>query len=555
MRRLVLASSADASLAASAWLRALAQEERLPHEVQFRLDLCLTELVSNAVTHGYGDQTGRRVEIECTVDPEWVTLRLIDDGIPFDQTAPLPVLHPESLAEAVPGGAGLPLIHEFSDRATYRRDGHSNVTEISVARERTSTRASSEADPMRSDLAGQIASCVLFAELTPEQLDTVVAHSEVRHWSDGDVVLRPGEINRHVAVVLDGRLSIHLDTAGADEALTIGAGECVGEMSVVDSRPVSALVVAGGPCRILLIEAGAFLAHVLPLPSVARHLLATLASRMRHSNNRIVARIRETAELERVRRELALASQLQAAMLPHRSPLFPGHPRIDCAGRLRSAREVGGDLFDAFFVDPDHLFFVIGDVCDKGIPAALYMVRTLTLLRTDVQAIAGASPASVFGCLPPLVASVNRTLFEGHRGELFVSLWCGVLELSSGRLSFLNAGHLPPLLLRADQAPTFLEARRNPIVGVVDHHDFQGFETRLAPGDALLLYTDGVTEAGSPAGELFGDERLMALATRFRTTSSERMLDAVFDEVGRFADDEPLPDDITVLCLRLMGPR
>ncbi len=555
MRRLVLASSSDAALAASAWLRALALEEKLSHEAEFRLDLCLTELVSNAVTHGYADRTGERLLIECMVDPAWVTLRLTDDGIPFDQTAPLPVPHPLNLAEAVPGGAGLPLVREFSDRAVYRREGNSNVTEISVARERPTTAEPREIHSTAPTLSDEIACCALFAGLDAEQLRTVAAHSEVRHWSDGEVILRPGEINRHVAVVLAGRLSIHLDTAGADDALIIGVGECVGEMSVVDSRPVSALVAAQGPCRVLLIEAGAFLAHVLPLPSVARSLLATLASRMRHSNQRIVARIRETAELERVRRELALASQLQAAMLPHRSPLFPGHPRIDCAGRLRSAREVGGDLFDAFFVDPDHLFFVIGDVCDKGIPAALYMVRTLTLLRTDVQAIASASPASVFGCLAPLVASVNRTLFEGHRGELFVSLWCGVLELSSGRLACLNAGHLPPLLLRADEPPRLLESRRNPIVGVVDHHDFEGFETQLAPGDALLLYTDGITEAASHAGELFGDERLTALAANCRTASSERVLDAVFDEVGRFTGDQPQSDDITVLCLRLMAQR
>lgn len=131
MRRLVLASSADAALAASAWLRALAQEEGLSHETQFRLDLCLTELVSNAVTHGYADRTGLRLEIECIVDPDWITLRLTDDGIAFDQTAPLPVAHADSLADAVPGGAGLPLIREFSDRAVYRRVGQSNVTEIS----------------------------------------------------------------------------------------------------------------------------------------------------------------------------------------------------------------------------------------------------------------------------------------------------------------------------------------------------------------------------------------------------------------------------------------
>ena len=348
-------------------------------------------------------------------------------------------------------------------------------------------------------------------------------------------------------------MSIHLDTDSADEALVIGTGECVGEMSVVDASPVSALVTARGDCRILLIEAEAFLNHVLPLPSVAQQVLATLAARMRHGNRRIVAKVKEAAELDRVRRELALASQIQAAMVPHRSPLFPGQPRIDLSGRMRSAREVGGDLFDAFFVDPDHLFLVIGDVCGKGMPAALFMVRTLTLLRTQVQAIANAATGSVATSLGSIIASVNRTLFDDLQGELFVSLWCGVLEVSSGRLSCLNAGHLPPLLLRSGQMPSLLDARRNPIVGVVPDLAFEAFDIRFEVGDSLLLYTDGVTEAIALSGDLFGDDRLYELTVDGDRGAAERLLDVVFDAVIRFTGEQAMADDLTVMCLRL-GP-
>ena len=555
MRRLVLASDADAVLAASAWLRALAHEERWSHDTEFRIDLCLTELVSNTVAHAQAGGAGHRIEVEILLDAAAVTVRLTDDGPPFDPFSADPVALPRHLAEAEPGGAGLRLVREFCDRTGYQRDGPRNIVEFSVLRARPPVPTTRQADdigaPSATPLIHAMARCDLFHDLDVAQLEAIAAHGTVRLPHDGEVLLRPGDTNRHVAVVLEGALSIHLDTDSADEALVIGAGECVGEMSVVDASPVSALVTASGDCRLLLIEAEAFLNHVLPLPSVARHVLATLAARMRHGNRRIVARVKEAAELDRVRRELALASQIQAAMVPHRSPLFPAHPRIDLSGRMSSAREVGGDLFDAFFVDPDHLFLVIGDVCGKGMPAALFMVRTLTLLRTEVQAIASAAAGAVAASLGAVVASVNRTLFDDLQGELFVSLWCGVLEVSTGRLSCINAGHLPPLLLRPGRAPSFLEARRHPIVGVAPDFIYQATDVRFEGGAALLLYTDGVTEATAPTGDLFGDDRLCALVAGGDRGAAERLLDVVFDAVVGFTGDQAMADDLTVMCLRL----
>lgn len=552
MRRLVLASDADAVLAASAWLRAVAQDERLSHDAEFRLDLCLTELVSNAVAHAHAGAAGHRIEVDLMFDTAAATVRITDDGPPFDPLTADPVALPRHLADAEPGGAGLRLVRGFCDSASYRRDGARNVVEFTVLRVRPRTAlpgGGPEPGAAQTELlVHDIARCGLFRDLQPDQLRTIATLGAVRCSSDGEILLRPGDTNRHVAVVLEGALSIHLDTVGADEALVIGAGECVGEMSVVDASPVSALVTARGSCRFLLIEAEAFLNHVLPLPSVAQHVLATLAARMRHSNRRIVAKVKEAAELERVRRELAVASQIQAAMLPHRSPLFPGHPRIDLAGRMHPARDVGGDLFDAFFVDPDHLFVVIGDVSGKGIAAALYMVRTLTLLRSEVQAAATAG--SILTCLGALIARVNRTLFEDHEGELFVTLWCGLLELSSGRLRCLNAGHLRPLLLRPGESPLFLDGRRNPIVGAVPDFPFDDGEFRLAAGDTLLLYTDGVTEATAPTGQLFGEDRLRELAMPGDRGAAEALLDDVFDAVTRFTGDQALADDLTAICLR-----
>jgi phosphoserine phosphatase RsbU/P len=547
VRRLVLASDADAALAASAWLRTATREEQIDHEGEFRLDLCLTELVSNIVMHG----SATRIEIDLDADERCLVLKLVDDGPPFDPLTGETSPRATTLESAEPGGAGLPLIRAFCDEARHAYEGGRNVLVASVLRKHADAGLD---DTGAAASTTAVRQCPLFASLAETQIDMVAAHAEIRAWRDGEVILRPGEPNRHVAVVLEGALGIHLDATGNDEPLVIPVGECVGEMSVVDARPVSALVVARGDCRLLAIDAEAFLEHVLPLPSVARRLMATLAARMRSANARVVARIRETAELERVRRELAFASELQTAMLPHRSPLFPDHPVIDCAGRQVSAREVGGDLFDAFFVDPDRLFLVIGDVCDKGIPAALYMVRTLTLLRAEVQAIAAAGVATRRDLLALAVARVNETLFEGHDGAMFVSLWCGLLELSTGILSHLNAGHLPPVLLRGDLAATWLTADRNPIVGVVPDRRFRASETQLAPGEALLLYTDGVTEAESSEGEQFGEERLLAVAEAHRGLASEALLAAVLDGATAFAGDPGQRDDVTVLCLRVRLP-
>lgn len=555
MRRLILASDADAVIAASAWLRGFAHDERLSHDTEFRLDLCLTELLSNIVSYAHADRISHRIEVTVALDATAVTVTLADDGAPFDPITAAPVPLPDQLATAEAGGAGLRLVHGFSDRASYRRDGLRNVVEFAVLRVRppsVATLLPGEPDNApATPLIRAMARCELFRGLDMAQLLAIAFHGTVRTPHDGEILLRPGDTNLHVAVVLEGALSIHLDTDSADEPLLIQAGECVGEMSVVDRSPVSALVKARGDCRLLLIEADAFLNHVLPLPSVAQHVLATLAARMRHGNRRIVAKVKEAAELERVRRELALATQIQAAMVPHRSPLFPGHPRIDLSGRMRSAREVGGDLFDAFFVDPDHLFLVIGDVCGKGMPAALFMVRTLTLLRSEVQAAANARPGAKSAQLGPLIASVNRTLFDDLQGELFVSLWCGMLEVSTGRLECLNAGHLPPLLRRSGQAPVFLEGHRNPIVGVVPERDFQGFDVRLAAGDLLLLYTDGVTEAETASGSMFQDDRLLDLLAARKDEQAEQLLDGVFDAVVAFTDGAPMSDDVTVMGLRL----
>ena len=544
MRRLVLASDADAALAASAWLRTATREEQIDHEGEFRLDLCLTELVSNIVMHG----AATRIEIDLDADARSLLMQLVDDGPPFDPLTSETSPRATTLESAEPGGAGLPLIRAFCDEASYAYRGGRNVLVVSVLRKHPDADEGGGREPVSTATVRQ---CPLLAALREAQIEMVAAHAEIRAWRDGDVILRPGEPNRHVAVVLEGALGIHLDATGNDEPLVIPVGECVGEMSVVDARPVSALVVARGDCRLLAIDAEAFLEHVLPLPSVARRLMATLAARMRSANARVVARIRETAELERVRRELAFASQLQTAMLPHRSPLFPDHPAIDCAGRQVSAREVGGDLFDAFFVDPDRLFLVIGDVCDKGIPAALYMVRTLTLLRAEVQAMAAAGTAVRGDLLGLAVARVNETLFEGHHGGMFVSLWCGLLELSTGTLSHLNAGHLPPVILRGDAPATWLAAERNPIVGVVPERTFVASETHLLPGEALLLYTDGVTEAESQEGEQFGETRLLEVAESRRGAPSEVMLDHVLAAATAFAGDTAQRDDVTVLCLGL----
>ena len=253
-----------------------------------------------------------------------------------------------------------------------------------------------------------------------------------------------------------------------------------------------------------------------------------------------------TAEKERIGTELNVASQIQEGVLPSIFPAFPDRPEFDIYAAMHPAKEVGGDFYDFFLVDDDHLAMVMADVSGKGVPAALFMMASKILIN-NYAAMDGTSPARI-------LEMVNHSVCLNNPAEMFVTVWLGILELSTGRIRAANAGHEYPALRKAGGGFELLNDPHGLVVGGMDGTRYKEYEIRLEPGDALFLYTDGVTEATNAAEEAFGSDRLLeALNLEPGSAEAETELEVVKREIDRFAGEAPQFDDITMLCLRYLG--
>lgn len=247
-----------------------------------------------------------------------------------------------------------------------------------------------------------------------------------------------------------------------------------------------------------------------------------------------------TAEKERINAELSLASSIQAHMLPCIFPAFPDRDEFDVYASMTPAKEVGGDFYDFFMVDDSHMAVVMADVSGKGVPAALFMVIAKTLLKNYTQS--GIKPEEVF-------TTVNRLLCDGNDAGLFVTAWLGVLELTTGKLTFVNAGHNPPMIKQNGGEFTYLKSRAGFVLAGMDTIKYRQNEITIAPGDRLLLYTDGVTEATNSQNQLYGEERLSAFMNAHSDEKAEDILRDLKLDIYAFQGEAPQFDDITMLML------
>ncbi len=250
------------------------------------------------------------------------------------------------------------------------------------------------------------------------------------------------------------------------------------------------------------------------------------------------------AEKERINAELTLASDIQAHMLPRIFPPFPEHSEFDVYAIMHPAKEVGGDFYDFFMVDEKRLAVIVADVSGKGVPAALFMVIAKTLIKNYTQT--GMEPAEVF-------TTVNRLLCDGNDAGLFVTAWMGVLEISSGALTYVNAGHNPPLIKRAGGEFEYLRARSGFVLAGMDDTKYRQNALTIAPGDRLFLYTDGVTESTDDLQQLYGEDRLRAFLNSHAAYNAVETLHALQDDLQEFAGNAPQFDDITMLLLDFKG--
>lgn len=249
-----------------------------------------------------------------------------------------------------------------------------------------------------------------------------------------------------------------------------------------------------------------------------------------------------TADKERIATELNVATQIQASMLPCIFPAFPDRDEFDIYATMLPAKEVGGDFYDFFLVDQDHLAVVMADISGKGVPAALFMVIAKTLIKNRAQL--GHTPAEVF-------TAVNNQLCENNEAGLFVTAWMGILDINTGEFAFANAGHNPPLLKRASGEYEYLRTRPGFVLAGMEGVRYRQGSMILEPGDMLYLYTDGVTEATNSENELYGEDRLLAVANRCKDCDPQTLLPAVKADIDQFVGEAPQFDDITMLSLKI----
>ena len=230
-------------------------------------------------------------------------------------------------------------------------------------------------------------------------------------------------------------------------------------------------------------------------------------------------------------------------MLPNIFPAFPERDEFDIYATMTPAKEVGGDFYDFFMIDDDHLGMVMADVSGKGVPAALFMMMSKILVNNF--AMMGGSPAKV-------LEQVNAQICKNNKEEMFVTVWFGVLELSTGKVKAANAGHEYPILKKADGTFELFKDKHGFVVGGMEGARYKEYEFLLEKGGTLFLYTDGVAEATNAKNELFGTERMLTALNQEPQADPKTLLTNMKNAVDTFVGDAPQFDDLTMLSVKLL---
>ena len=384
----------------------------------------------------------------------------------------------------------------------------------------------------------------LFEGAAWEQLAGILGRCEIRSLRPGDTILTPGEPNETLYLLLDGQLRVHLDAAGSPTSFPVDPGQCVGEVSLIDGGPASAYVVAATPSRLLCVPGDVFWSDLIAVPEIARNLTRMVVRRLRDRAETILRAQRQQLQYEALKKELDAARTIQKSMLTAVSPICQAFPALDLHALMDPAKDVGGDFYDALALDDRSVLLAVGDVAGKGMPAALFMVRAMTVLR--MAALRGDPTDDLLG-------RVNALLCENNPSATFTTAFAAVLDGRTGAMTYFNGGHPAPLLSRAGGPFKPLPVPRGLVVGAIDGIRYEAATLQLEPGDRLLAYTDGVTEAEDTQGAMFGDDRLREVLDRCGRHDAVGVAEAVREAVSQFSAGVPQSDDITLLALTYRG--
>ena len=329
-------------------------------------------------------------------------------------------------------------------------------------------------------------------------------------------------------IILSGKADVF--SSDGTRINRLGAGDFVGELGLINDDNRAATVRASSDVR---------------CANISKRLFEDIASRNRKiygsfMNMLYTKTTKLVTEQERIKSELSIATKIQADCLENDFTAFNRLTAVNLTAHMKPAKEVGGDFYDVFMIDQDHLCFLIADVSGKGVPAALFM----TMAKTHIKNF-----ATVGLPLAEVAVRANNQLCYKNESGMFVTAFICVLDVRSGEVQFVNAGHNCPFVQKQDGAFEMFRAKANLVFGLMEDVPYREQTLTLNPGDSIYLYTDGVTEALNPAQELFGDDRLYEILNRHRAQAGEpeTFVQAIYREVQAFADGEPQADDITML--------
>lgn len=362
--------------------------------------------------------------------------------------------------------------------------------------------------------------------------DWLQKHMNLERFARGAVLFRKDDAADKLYLLKSGKLRVvELD-------VLIEEGKLIGETGLFSpGRRRTATVVCETDVEIYSLAQEKIPAIISTTPSFLVEMMQVTIGRS------MVNLAETTAAKEKIESELQVAKEIQLSMLPRQFPAFPDRGEIDVFATMDPAKEVGGDLYDLFPVGADKFCFIVGDVSGKGVPAALYMAITKTLLKSE--ALRGNDPGAI-------LANVNGIIYPDNPELMFITVFCAILDVATGELRYANAGHNPPLLSRGGGDFEFITMKPNMVLGVMGQVAFESEKTVMGPGDVFFMYTDGVNEAMNTRHEQYDYERLKAALSRVKERGPREIVEAVNAELEAFASGEEQSDDITMLSFKFL---
>jgi serine phosphatase RsbU (regulator of sigma subunit) len=361
-----------------------------------------------------------------------------------------------------------------------------------------------------------------------------IAFMKREDFRKGDCLFKMGDPADKLFYILKGRIRLpELDRF-------VKAGQVMGEMGIFSPNKQRSATACAEEEVVAYTMGGDEVRQLMRRdPELATNLLEVILKRMMEHL------IAETEARERLKAELRIARDIQLSMLPRTFPPFPGRKEFDIYAVMEPANEVGGDLYDFFLVERNRLCVLIGDVSGKGVPAALLMALSKTLLRSE--AMRGYRAHEI-------LARVNNALCAENQECMFVTVFCLILNTQTGEAECCAAGHNPPLRCSGDGTAEFLKTEPGSVIGFEENLTYPSGIIRLKLGETLLLYTDGVTEAENPKRELFSEDRLRCCVSSLGNSGVREIIAGVKQNLAVHTQGHPQSDDVTMVALRYNGP-